>query len=243
MFLSAKMDDSLTREDPRKGGSYRSMLGEHGSTSRVRWHRCDAYGHLHNSKRLRFMESTSREAWGVLVPEMEANARDLKTAYLESLQPLRYGEEFQLRTWLLGSNGSSPCRAFEFRRGGSDRAAVRARTVSAPISRGTSARSEIPPELAKPPLSPHGEWETMEVRQTPSRPQHAGAFVKERRAAWRDVGPDKLMHKASYLDDLLECVLEASADVGRLVTRCEQQNGRRDSHWFGHRRRYWSSNG
>ena len=197
------------------------MPFEHTSTYRLRHYECDANGHLNNANYVRYVLETHVRALagvgqdpGRLVATNRAwQVREL---FIEFLRPLTFGDSLTVKATLDGLAESRAKWTCECRNGGSGELCAQAQMEVVSLDTVTGRTCPLPPEVAdrlgtaEAPPSPlrHSRFPSL-----PPRP--AGAVSSPWEIQWRDVGPDLLLHGATYLDYLSDFLTLAAAAAGR----------------------------
>ncbi len=185
------------------------MPATHYETFRVRYYECDAYGHLNNTNYLRWMQEAAFAASSAVGYDF-ARYNDLGHLWLvretdiEYLAPLTYGDEVQVKTYVMDIRRFMSRRAYEFTltRAGSrtGQLVARASTDWAYLNSETLRPAAIPEAMQRA-FFPEGvpaEGARRERFPAPPPPP-AGVFSISKRVEWRDI--DTLWHvnNAMYL--------------------------------------------
>ncbi len=197
----------------------------HTRTFRVRHYECDAYGHVNNANYLHYMQEAAFDASaaaGYDLARYDAMGRLwlIHETDVEYLQPLRYGDSVEVRTWVLDFRGVRSRRAYEFRDMESGSMVARAQTDWVFLDATTLRPAPIPRELREA-FSPEGVPIKAQPRErfpTPPEPPR-GTFRMRRCVEWRDIDPMKHVNNATYLSYMDECGMEVSEAHGWPIQR------------------------
>jgi acyl-CoA thioester hydrolase len=182
---------------------------------RVRQYECDLYGHVNNANYLRYMQEAAIEAsaaagYGI------ARYNELGTLWLprhteiEYLQPLAYGDAFEIHTWVEDFRRVRSRRAYEFRRGAE--VAARAHTDWVYLDAASRKPVSIPPEMMAAFFPDGAPGEAARREPFPVAPAPPPVVVRRQHTVtWRDVDPAGHVNNANYLS----LVEDTAMDVGR----------------------------
>ena len=194
------------------------MTQRHTETYRIRHDECDAYGVLNNTAYLRLAQETAWRhsiafGFGYEYYEDLQRAWVARDSAIEYLQPVTYGDELAVTTYVASSGRSVARRSFEFQLEGEPVAESRTDYVFIDILRQAPAR--IPSEIIEA-LFP-GEAQPARLKREPfpdPAPAPAGAITWRRRVEWRDVDPFGHLNGAVYLSYTQEAANEAGLAYG-----------------------------
>jgi len=196
-------------------------------TFRVRHYECDAYGHVNNVNYLRYMQETAFDA-STAVGYDPARYATMGRRWLarqtevEYLQPLRYGDTVQVKTWVEGFRRVTTLRRYEFFCDAELKATAYTHWAFLDIETGKPA--QIPDEMAVA-FIPDGQSETPQrVRFPPAPSPPAGVFSMRRRVTWQDIGPGQHVNNAVYLSYVDDCGIQVAAAFGWPVGRMMAEN-------------------
>ena len=179
------------------------MTQKHTETYRIRHDECDAYGVLNNTAYLRLaQESAWRHSiaagFGYSYYEDLQRAWVARDTEIEYIQPVTYGQELTVTTYVPSARRSIARRAFEFRLDGELVAESRTDYVFLDIER--QAPASIPSEIFE--ALSTAEEPVARLKREPfpdPAPAPTGAVTWKRRVEWRDVDPFGHLNNASYL--------------------------------------------
>ncbi|MBI3158971.1 MAG: thioesterase family protein [Chloroflexi bacterium] len=182
---------------------------------RVRQYECDMYGHVNNANYLRYMQEAAIEASAAAGYDM-ARYNELGTLWLphrteiEYLQPLVYGDAFEIHTWVEDFRRVRSRRAYEFRRNGET--AARASTDWVYLGAEGRRPVSIPTEMMAAFFPAGAPAEAARREPFPAAPPPPPVVVRRAHTvAWRDVDPAGHVNNANYLS----LVEDTAMDVGR----------------------------
>ncbi|NWF70741.1 MAG: acyl-CoA thioesterase [Chloroflexi bacterium] len=194
---------------------------------RVRYHDCDAYGHMRQANYLRYMQETAVEASAAVGYDLlrynDLNQRWLiRETHIEFIQPLFFQDEFVVKTWVAGFRRIRTQRHYEFYR--AETLVARAYTdwvlidlrTRQPVAASQQmiaayARGEPFPELAA-----HSRFPT-------PPPPPPGVFRERRRVLWEDIDTEQHVNNARYLDFVADTAFEVSAFLGWPLERLRRE--------------------
>ncbi|MGH2620390.1 MAG: acyl-[acyl-carrier-protein] thioesterase [Anaerolineales bacterium] len=196
------------------------MVDTHTETFRIRHDECDAYGVLNNAAYLRLAQET---AWrhSIAAGFPPAYYESLQRAWLareteiEYLQPVRYGETLQVKTFVSATRRALARRAYEFRVADSGELVARAHTDWVFFDLAAAAPATIPSEITEALF--RGTEPPEPLKRTPfpaAPPAPAGAVTWRRRVEWRDIDPLGHLNNAAYLSYTEEAAIEAGNQYG-----------------------------
>lgn len=196
----------------------------------VRHYECDALGHLNNANYLRYMEEAAFNA-SAEVGYPKARYEDIGYLWLareteiEFLQPLRYGDIVEVKTWVGDLRRVRSIRRYEFRVAGSEALYARASTDWVYIQRDSGRPSALPPEMVTA-FSGDAPLEavmggTRDPFPAPPPPP-AGAFTLRRRVEWRDIDTAQHVNNAVYLSYTEDCGIQAGRAFGWPMARMRE---------------------
>ena len=203
------------------------MTNKHTSTYQIRHDECDAYGVLNNAVYLRLAQETARrhsEAAG-FPPSYYENmqrawvARDTEIEYL---QPVGYGDNLAVTTFIASARRTAAQRAYKFRLGEELVAQARTVWVFFDVTRGVPA--SIPDEIFAIMFGQGEEPARLERSPFPEPPPAPPGVVKwYRRVEYRDVDPLGHLNNAAYLSYTQEAAVEAGLKYGVTQARSREE--------------------
>ena len=181
------------------------MPAIHYETFRVRYYECDAYGHLNNTNYLRWMQEAAFAASAQVGYDLArydeiGHLWLVRESDIEYLAPLAYGDDVQVKTWVMDFRRFLSRRAYEFTLARSGQLVARASTDWAYVNADTLRPAAIP-EAMRLAFFPEGAPPEADRRERfpdpPSPPPNV--FSIRKRVEWRDI--DSLWHvnNAMYL--------------------------------------------
>jgi acyl-CoA thioester hydrolase len=184
---------------------------------RVRYYECDAYGHVNNGNYLRYMQETAFDASAAAGYDLKRYAEMgqhwiIRSTDIEYLQPLRYNDRIEVKTWIVDFRRASSRRAYEIRLSDSGELAAKATTDWVFLSTSTGKLVTIPRKLMED-FFPEGLPQSYPARSafpTPP-PSPAGVFTMQRKVAWHDIDSEQHVNNAVYFTYIEECGMQVIA--------------------------------
>lgn len=180
----------------------------------VRYSECDMYEHVNNSHYLRYMAETAFDASAAAGYSMEkyeqmGNLWIIRDNQVEFLKPLRYGDTFEVKTWVADFRRVQSLRMYEFRLKGSEDLIAKGQTNWIFLDSKTQRPATIP-KVLKAAFFPEGLPDTAPPREPFPMlpPPPSGAVTFKRQVAWSDLDPTGHVNNARYLDFLQEAIME-----------------------------------
>jgi len=181
------------------------MPATHIETFRVRYYECDAYGHLNNTNYLRWMQEVAFAASSAVGYDLTrydeiGHLWLVRETDIEYLAPLAYGDEVQVKTWVMDFRRFLSRRAYEFILIRTGQVAARASTDWAYVNAETLRPAAIP-EAMRLAFFPEGApAEAIRRERFPEPPPPPpGVFSIRKRVEWRDIDSLWHMNNAMYL--------------------------------------------
>jgi acyl-CoA thioester hydrolase len=206
------------------------MPPSHTSTFKVRNYECDAYGHLNHANYLRYMEEAAFNASAAVgYPKERYESMGhlwlARETDIEYLQPLFYGDNVEIKTWVADFRRVRSIRRYEFRHAGSDELVARASTDWVYLDRATMRPSAVPPEMVAA-FAGDDPVETAAPRDSfpTAPPPPPGVFKLRRRVEWRDIDSAQHVNNAVYLNYVEDCGMQVLSAFGWSATRI-RENG------------------
>ena len=194
-------------------------------TFRVRYSDCDAYGHLNNANYLRYMQEAAFDASAAAGFGVDRYAQLgcvwlVHRTEIEYLQPLRYNQVVDVKTWVADYQRVSSRRIYEFRLAGEQDLVARAHTdwvlmntaTWRPVTIPSEVKAAYYPEGLPDHFPPHEPFPT-------APPPPAGVFSMRLKVAWRDIDTARIVNNPVYLEYIEECGMQVIAAFGWPVTR------------------------
>lgn len=199
------------------------MTYVHTRTFHVRHYECDAFGRVDHANYLRYMQEAAFDASAAVGYYIERYAEIgyRWLAYetdIEYIQPLRYNDAVEIKTWVADFRRVRSLRHYEMYRAGElvahastdwvllNTEAMYPATIPDDIIQAYSAGDPPPPAPPRKPL--------------PAALQpKSGGFALRRRVEWRDIDPAVHVNNAVYLNYVTDCALQAYAAQGWPITR------------------------
>ena len=197
----------------------------HSRTLRVRHYECDAYGHVNNANYVRYMQETAFDAsaaagYGIVRYAEMGRVWLVRDTDIEYLQPLQYGDNVTITTWVADMRKVRSQRAYEFRNDATDALVARAHTDWVFLDTKNLRPAPIPEELMAA-FFPEGIPQDVPPRKrfpTPPSPP-PGVFSMQRIVEWRDIDPMQHVNNATYLAYMDDCGVQVSRAYGWSMDR------------------------
>ncbi len=197
----------------------------HTRTFRVRFYECDAYGHVNNINYVRYMQEAAFDASAAAGYDF-ARYDELGQYWLvretdvEYFKPLRYGDTFEVKTWVADFRRVRSRRAYEFRTVGEGDLIARATTDWVYIDNATGRPTAIPPEMIRAfyPDDDAADAQPRDPFPSPPPPPER-VFKMRRRVAWQDIDQAQHVNNAVYLSYVEDCGMEVLKAFHWPVTR------------------------
>lgn len=194
------------------------MTQRHTEIYRIRHDECDAYGVLNNTAYLRLAQETAwrhsiAAGFGYSYYEDLQRAWVARDTSIEYIQPVSYGQELAVTTYVPSARRSIARRSFEFRL--DDKIVAESRTDYVFLDIARQAPASIPSEIIEALFI--GEAQPARLIREPfpdPLPAPPGAITWQRRVEWRDVDPFGHLNNASYLSYTQEAAIEAGLAYG-----------------------------
>lgn len=196
---------------------------------KVRHYECDAYGHLNNANYLRYMEEAAFDATaavGYSKARYQAMGRLwlARETEIEYLQPARYGDVLEVRTWVADFRRVRSIRRYEFRRAGTDELVAQASTDWVYLDAATLRPAAVPPEMV---AAFAGDEPVTQAAPRPPfpapPPPPPGAFLMRRRVEWRDIDSAWHVNNAAYLNYVEDCGIQVANAFNWPMSRWEAE--------------------
>ncbi len=178
---------------------------------RVRYVECDAYGHVNNANYLRYMQEAAFNASAAVGYDVKRYAELgqywlVRETAIEYFKPLKYGDEFEIKTWVVDFRRVRSRRTYEFRRVGSDEVIARGMTDWVYLDQATQRPVTVPPEMIRA-FAPDGEAVATQSRESFPKPPPPppGIFKMRRRVMWQDIDQAQHVNNAVYLSYTEDC--------------------------------------
>ncbi len=197
----------------------------HSRNFRVRHYECDAFGHLNNANYVRYMQETAFDAsaaagFDQAKYDQLGHHWLIRETDIEYLEPVSYGDNVKVKTWVMDFHRVRSRRAYEFFRNGSSEKIAKGITDWVYLETGTGKPATIPGELIDA-FFPNGTPERIPPRVKFAEPINPppGKFETQLRVTWNDLDPVQHVNNAVYLNYIEECGMQVLAGHGWPVTR------------------------
>jgi acyl-CoA thioester hydrolase len=139
---------------------------------------------------------------------------------IDYLQPVRYGENLEVKTWVDGVRRVQSRRRYEFRKEGNDDLIANAFTDWVFVDLETGSPVTIPVEVMSafyPEGVPKNPMRRMQFPEAPPAPP--GVFKVDRRVEWGYTDPMRHLNNAAYLNYAEDCAVQLTASFGWPMSR------------------------
>ena len=178
---------------------------------RARYVECDAYGHVNNANYLRYMQEAAFDASaaaGYDVKRYDELGQYwlVRETEIEYFKPLKYGDEFEITTWVVDFRRVRSWRTYEFRLAGSGEIIARGLTDWVYIDQATQRPVNVPPEMIRA-FAPEDAKVTAQARDSFPKPPPPPpeVFKARRRVMWQDIDQAQHVNNAVYLSYVEDC--------------------------------------
>lgn len=187
---------------------------------RVRYYECDAHGHLNNANYLRYMQETAFDASAAVGYDHKRYDEIghhwlIRETQIEFINPARYNDHVQIRTWIVDFRRASSRRIYEFTNSDTGAAIARAYTDWVYLETETGLPSSIPVSMVEA-FYPEGVPDHFPGRNrfTPQPEPPLRIFSMSRQVGWLEIDQLKHVNNAVYLDYVTECGMQVIEAFG-----------------------------
>lgn len=185
----------------------------HTASFHARHYECDADEYVHPANYLRYMQEAAFEA-SAAVGFTPARYRQIGYWWLayetdiRYVQPLRYGDSFAIRTWVVDFRRVRSLRNYEFYRDGV--LVAQANTDWVLLDASTQQPASIPAEI----ITAYSRGEEVQPappreKQLPQSQIPAEAFTVRRAVQWSEIDAAQHVNNAVYLNYAQDCMVQA----------------------------------
>ncbi len=224
--------DAVTRHtNPRKVLKETRMPLTHIEKFKVRYTECDQYGHVNNANYLRYMQEAAFDASaaaGYAFKRYDELGQYwlVRETEIEYLKPLTYGDEFEIKTWVVDFRRVRSRRAYEFRlANGADDLIARASTDWVYLDQQTNRPATVSKEMIAA-FFPEGA-----PQQAPPRdpfpdapPPPPAVFTLQHRVTFSEIDMAQHVNNAVYLSYVAEAARQVSAHYAWPTNRLTAHN-------------------
>lgn len=191
---------------------------------RVRSYECDAYGDVNNANYLRYMQETAFDASADRGYDLAAYAVLgrlflVRESDVEYLMPLRYGDAFNVTTWVADFRRVRSRRGYEFHHAATGALVARGTTDWVFVDSRTFRPATVPGALVTaffpdgaPPAEPRPPF------PEPPRPP-PNVFTTRHRVAWGEIDSAGHVNNAAYLSYADDAGVQVGAAFGWTMAR------------------------
>jgi acyl-CoA thioester hydrolase len=184
---------------------------------RIRYHECDANGHLFNANYVRFMQEAAFDASSAAGYDLSKYAEIqglwlVRRTTVEFLQPVFYNNTIAVKTWVADFQKASSRRMYEFSLPEKKNLIARAHTDWVYVNSETNRPTPIPKEMQLA-FFPEGVPEKFPEREKfPKLPKKPPVvFSTRRHVEWKDIDSAGLVNNPCFLEYTAECGFQAIA--------------------------------
>ncbi|CAG0936251.1 Acyl-CoA thioester hydrolase YbgC [Thermoflexales bacterium] len=181
------------------------------TTFRVRYVECDAYGHVNNANYLRYMQEAAFNASAAVGYDVKRYDELgqywlVRETEIEYFKPLRYDDQFEIKTWVADFRRVRSRRRYEFRLLGCNEIIAQGLTDWVYLDQATQRPVNVPPEMIRA-FAPDGEAVITQTREAFPKPPAppAEVFKMRRRVMWQDIDQAQHVNNAVYLSYVEDC--------------------------------------
>ena len=178
---------------------------------RARYVECDAYGHVNNANYLRYMQEAAFDASAAVGYDVKRYDEIgqywlVRETEIEYFRLLKYGDEFEIKTWVADFRRVRSRRAYEFRLAGSEEIVARGMTDWVYLDQATQRPATVPPEMIQA-FAPDGAEVMKLTRESFPKPPPPPreVFRMRRRVMWQDIDQAQHVNNAAYLSYVEDC--------------------------------------
>jgi acyl-CoA thioester hydrolase len=191
---------------------------------RVRYHECDAWGHVNNASYARYMQDAAFEASADAGFDMRWYAENnrifvVRATSLNFLKPAHYGDQIEVHTWISDARRVTARRQYEIRSQTSGELFVSAHSDWVLVDMAGMRLASITPEMIAGLQPERTGDDAVKPEALVQAPQPAGVFSLERTVSFRDLDTERVVNNPVYLEYATDCGFDCSAYFGWGVQR------------------------
>jgi acyl-CoA thioester hydrolase len=198
-------------------------------TLTVRYHECDAYGHVNNANYARYMQEAAFDASAAagFPPSWYAeNDRVfvVRASHIEFLQQAAYKDRLEIKTWISDARRVTARRQFEMRNADTGALVCTAHTdwvLAAPIVRSLIALPANMLAAFRPERSGTDAVKPIDLVQAAQAPQ---TFHQTRAVRWQELDAGRVVNNPVYLEYCTDCGFACTTSFGWPLTRQVEAN-------------------
>ncbi len=188
-------------------------------TMTVRYHECDAYGHVNNANYARYMQEAAFDASasaGFAPDWYAANSRVfvVRASHIEFLQQAAYKDQLEIKTWISDIRRVSARRQYEMRNAATGELVCKAHSdwvLANPVDRSLVALPADMLTAFQPDRVGVDAVAPADVVQAPPAP---ATYRMQRRVRFQDLDAGGVVNNPVYLDYCSDCGFECTASFG-----------------------------
>jgi acyl-CoA thioester hydrolase len=195
---------------------------------RVRHYELDSFGHVNNAVYVNYMQESAIEAsadagFGPLWYAEQGTAWVIRKLSIRYLQPARYRDELEVRTWVSDVRRATSTREYVITRVNDNARVARARVQWVYLDARTGRLARLPPEIAGR-FQPTGDAEELGIRiQKGERTEEAFRYRTRRRVQTFELDTLQHVNHAVYLNWIEQAYFDALRAAGHPVERTRRE--------------------
>jgi YbgC/YbaW family acyl-CoA thioester hydrolase len=190
----------------------------------VRYHECDAYGHVNNAHYARYMQEAAFEASadvGYTPAWYAANDRIfvVRATHIDFLQQAAYRDRLEVKTWISDARRVTARRQYEIRNAATGALVCKGHSdwvLAQPSTQSLVALSDEMLAAFQPERRGLDAVKPVDLTQPTFAPQ---TYRGERTVRWQDVDGGGVVNNPVYLDYCSDCGFDCTAHFGWTVAR------------------------
>jgi acyl-CoA thioester hydrolase len=192
---------------------------------RIRYHECDAYGHVNHANYLRYMQEAAFDASAAVGYDFGDYARMnrywlVRESHITFFRPLKYGDTVVVKTWVADFRRVRSNRRYELTLAGTGEAVAEATSDWVFLDATNQHPARIPAAMIEAFWPDGRETESGEHHAFPKPPDPPAGIHRSRRVVqWGDIDGAHHVNNAVYLTYLEDCAVEFVRQHGWPVER------------------------
>jgi YbgC/YbaW family acyl-CoA thioester hydrolase len=190
----------------------------------VRYHECDAYGHVNNAHYARYMQEAAFEASaaaGFSPAWYTAHDRvfAVRATQIEFVQQAAYHDSLEVRTWISDARRVTARRQYEIRNTATDALVCRGHSDWVLASSSTGELVSLPPDMLDAFAPERRGINAVKPQAIEQPPLPAQPYRSQRSVRWQDLDAGGVVNNPVYLDYCSDCGFDCTAHFGWTVAR------------------------
>jgi acyl-CoA thioester hydrolase len=200
------------------------MPPTHKSLLSVRYHECDAYGHVNNAHYARYMQEAAFEASAAAgYPHTWYTEHDrvfaIRATQIEFLQQAAYRDALEVKTWISDTRRVTARRQYEIRNTQTGALICRGHSDWVLASPATGELVSLPPEMIDAFAPERRGADAVKPEALVQPPLPAEPYHSQRLVRWQDLDTGGVVNNPVYLDYCTDCGFDCTAHFGWTVAR------------------------